>query len=36
VLEMTNLTKQQRMEKLEILLEEFNLNHVRKNNGDST
>ena len=35
VLEMTDLTKHQRMEKLESLLEEFNLNHVRKNNGDS-
>ena len=35
VLEMTKLNKQQRMEKLEELLEEFNLNHVRKNNGDS-
>ena len=35
VLEMTKLTKQERMEKLETLLEEFNLTHVRKNNGDS-
>ncbi len=35
ILEMTNLKKQQRLEKLESLLEEFNLNHVRKNNGDS-
>ena len=35
VLEMTKMTKQQRMEKLEELLQEFNLNHVRKNNGDS-
>src|SRR5207342_1552859 len=35
VLEMTKLNRQQRMEKLENLLEEFNLNHVRKNNGDS-
>jgi lipopolysaccharide export system ATP-binding protein len=35
VLEMTQLNKQQRMEKLEQLLQEFNLNHVRKNNGDS-
>ncbi len=35
VLEMTDLKKQQRLEKLEHLLEEFNLNHVRKNNGDS-
>jgi lipopolysaccharide export system ATP-binding protein len=35
VLEMTKLNKHERLEKLEILLEEFNLNHVRKNNGDS-
>jgi lipopolysaccharide export system ATP-binding protein len=35
VLEMTNMSKQQRRERLEGLLEEFNLNHVRKNNGDS-
>jgi lipopolysaccharide export system ATP-binding protein len=35
VLEMTKLNKQQRREKLETLLQEFNLNHVRKNNGDS-
>lgn len=35
VLEMTDLTKQQRREKLESLLDEFNLHHVRKNNGDS-
>jgi lipopolysaccharide export system ATP-binding protein len=35
VLEMTKLNRQQRHEKLENLLEEFNLNHVRKNNGDS-
>ncbi|MEP6465005.1 MAG: LPS export ABC transporter ATP-binding protein [Parafilimonas sp.] len=35
VLEMTKLKKRERMEKLEVLLEEFNLNHVRKNNGDS-
>ena len=35
VLEMTKLTKQERMDKLEDLLQEFNLNHVRKNNGDS-
>ena len=35
VLEMTNLTKQERREKLEQLLDEFNLHHVRKNNGDS-
>ncbi len=35
VLEMTNLTRQQRKEKVESLLTEFNLHHVRKNNGDS-
>jgi len=35
VLEMTDLTKAERMEKLETLLEEFNVKHVRKNNGDS-
>jgi lipopolysaccharide export system ATP-binding protein len=35
VLEMTKLTKAERNAKLEALLKEFNLNHVRKNNGDS-
>jgi lipopolysaccharide export system ATP-binding protein len=35
VLEMTNMSKRQRRERLEALLEEFNLRHVRKNNGDS-
>jgi len=35
VLEMTKLNKNQRRDKLETLLEEFNLNKVRKNNGDS-
>lgn len=35
VLEMTKLTKAERHHKLETLLEEFHLNHVRKNNGDS-
>lgn len=35
VLEMTKLTKKERMLKLEKLLDEFNLHHVRKNNGDS-
>ena len=35
VLEMTKLNKAQRKEKLETLLAEFNLNKVRKNNGDS-
>ena len=35
VLEMTDLTRAERMKKLEILLDEFNVRHVRKNNGDS-
>jgi lipopolysaccharide export system ATP-binding protein len=35
VLEMTKLTKAERQHKLESLLDEFNLNKVRKNNGDS-
>lgn len=35
VLEMTKLSKAERMAKLEDLLDEFNLHHVRKNNGDS-
>lgn len=35
VLEMTKLSKQERQNKLESLLDEFNLHHVRKNNGDS-
>jgi lipopolysaccharide export system ATP-binding protein len=35
VLEMTKLNLQQRQEKLETLLSEFNLHKVRKNNGDS-
>lgn len=35
VLEMTSLTKSERLHKLESLLDEFNLHHVRKNNGDS-
>jgi len=35
VLEMTTLTKQERLHKLDVLLDEFNLHHVRKNNGDS-
>jgi lipopolysaccharide export system ATP-binding protein len=34
VLEMTRLTKQEQEEKLESLISEFNLNHVRKNLGD--
>jgi len=35
VLEMTKLTKKEQREKLEALLDEFRLHHVRKNNGDS-
>jgi len=35
VLEMTALYKDEREAKLESLLDEFNLHHVRKNNGDS-
>jgi lipopolysaccharide export system ATP-binding protein len=35
VLEMTDLNKEEREKKLESLLDEFNLHHVRKNNGDS-
>lgn len=35
VLEMTKLSKAERQKKLESLLDEFNLHHVRKNNGDS-
>jgi len=35
VLEMTRLKKQQQKEKLETLLDEFNLQRVRKNNGDT-
>lgn len=35
VLEMTKLTKAQQRNKLESLLDEFRLHHVRKNNGDS-
>ncbi len=35
VLEMTRLSKKERMMKLDSLLDEFNLNHVRRNNGDS-
>jgi len=34
VLEMTKLSKQEQSEKLESLIEEFNLGHVRKNLGD--
>jgi lipopolysaccharide export system ATP-binding protein len=35
ILEMTNLSKKEQKEKLEALLDEFGLQHVRKNNGDS-
>ncbi|MEY3151661.1 MAG: export transporter ATP-binding protein [Bacteroidota bacterium] len=35
VLEMTKLSKQEQKEKLESLIAEFRLSHVRKNNGDS-
>lgn len=35
VLEMTKLSKQQQREKLESLLEEFRLQKVRRNNGDT-
>jgi lipopolysaccharide export system ATP-binding protein len=34
VLEMTRLTRKQQKEKLETLLKEFRLSHVRKSNGD--
>lgn len=35
ILEMTKLSKQEQRDKLEDLLTEFRLHHVRKNNGDS-
>lgn len=35
VLEMTRLSKPERHDKMEELISEFNLGHVRKNNGDS-
>jgi len=35
VLEMTKLTRGEQKQKLEALLDEFHLHHVRKNNGDS-
>lgn len=35
ILEMTSLTRQEQKAKLETLLDEFRLHHVRKNNGDS-
>lgn len=34
VLEMTNLTRGEQQQKLELLLDEFHLSHVRKSNGD--
>lgn len=34
VLELTNLTNKQQNDKTEALLEEFGLNHIRKNRGD--
>src|SRR5258706_1012854 len=34
VLEMSGLSKAEQKEKLETLLDEFRLHHVRKNNGD--
>lgn len=34
VLEMTRLSKQEQKEKMESLLDEFHLHHVRKSNGD--
>ena len=35
ILEMTKMSKKEQKEKLEALLDEFRLHHVRKNNGDS-
>lgn len=35
VLEMTKLTRGEQKKKMEALLDEFHLHHVRKNNGDS-
>lgn len=35
VLEMTTLSKEEQKEKLETLLDEFHLQHVRKSNGDT-
>jgi lipopolysaccharide export system ATP-binding protein len=34
VLELTDLSKQERRDKMESLIEEFGLNHIRKNRGD--
>ncbi|MCH2021737.1 MAG: LPS export ABC transporter ATP-binding protein [Saprospiraceae bacterium] len=35
VLEMTNLSKKEQQKKLELLIDEFSLHKVRKNNGDT-
>ena len=35
VLEMTSLTKKEQRMRVDALIDEFNLHHVRKNNGDS-
>ncbi|MGF2075777.1 ATP-binding cassette domain-containing protein, partial [Enterococcus casseliflavus] len=35
VLEMTKLNRQERHDKLELLLDEFSLHKVRKSNGDT-
>ncbi len=32
---MTKLTKKEQRDRVDALIEEFNLHHVRKNNGDS-
>ena len=34
VLQLTKLTKKQQLEKMESLIDEFGLNHIRKNRGD--
>jgi lipopolysaccharide export system ATP-binding protein len=34
VLQLTRLTKKQQLEKMESLIDEFGLNHIRKNRGD--
>jgi len=34
VLQLTKLTKKQQLDKMESLIEEFGLNHIRKNRGD--
>ena len=35
VLQLTKLSKKQQLEKMESLIDEFGLNHIRKNRGDS-